>query len=832
MKLRYVLLLLWPVCFLMLIGCEMPPPPEPASSSGYFSGPREVRPGKEAAVLYVRDHCAFVRRDNFAGGVVGYSNSVYGLAALLKDEGMHVDILPIEGCEATALRLAGYHMIFVIDTVVVEPQLQKALAEYVHSGGVLFGIGQIGRYDGAWQKEWPFGALFGLTTRVSDQWGTGVSWDGSRYQACDIVKDSEPLLAGLTNTINWGPHAITVYVTDVLDAEVLAQYPGYMDYTDPDAAVFVDTPIPALSIRTYGKGAAIYCAALPGDQKKDWATQAGDLGPLVKNAQTYVRDILVLPPDELVMTIGRNQVAWLPSGPKEVILRLQCDHLPDRIEGTYTLYNQNNRPVEHQALDVLSGALWNSRFIRIDLTSVIKPGSYKLEIKLPELEQQVMLSVLIADDFIEKIILPSQRHFLRNMRCGMSCHLQDPVTGGFHDATGDWSVRMWSMPHLVWGLTRYLEACPDDESIREELVWALAWCLQMQDEDGGVYAGVHPKGDMSPIEIRPEQDKTVREIEKRYSSEYTITYAAGLARAAPMLRKLNDPLAVRVRHAAEMAFERVGGDTQVSSKDIGNYAWAALELYKTTDDTMYLDIARTNINRLLPRQLPRGNVVEGDVYGDFFANERGDTFSPQQWKVFHAMGIYMSLIEYARIADGTHPMDVEVRQALDNFTEGYILGMSEQSPYKQMALGLEPVSPGQFKVYPFSHSDAWVRDHGLNCDMLLMATLALECNKDTPDPRLASMAVRQLNWLLGVNPLGYCMITGLGHSEPPLIGDRLGTGHIKGGIPNGIIGKGTKNLPAWGPSWDSREYWLPQNIYLLTTLGLLKENGFGARHKK
>jgi hypothetical protein len=67
------------------------------------------------------------------------------------------------------------------------------------------------------------------------------------------------------------------------------------------------------------------------------------------------------------------------------------------------------------------------------------------------------------------------------------------------------------------------------------------------------------------------------------------------------------------------------------------------------------------------------------------------------------------------------------------------------------------------------------------------------------------------------------MITDVGRHSSPLIDDKVGTGHISGGIPNGIIGAGRGNIPAWGPSWGSREYWLPHNAYLLALIGLLEE---------
>jgi len=151
--------------------------------------------------------------------------------------------------------------------------------------------------------------------------------------------------------------------------------------------------------------------------------------------------------------------------------------------------------------------------------------------------------------------------------------------------------------------------------------------------------------------------------------------------------------------------------------------------------------------------------------------------------------------------------------------------MARLSPYGQFAAALEPAvaMPGKFRVFHFSHRQAWVRDHGLNCDLLAMATVALERERDTGRRELREMAVRQVSWILGANPLGYGMLEGFATHPAPGMDPKLGTGIIPGGLPNGIIGRGVDNVPTWGATWDSREYWLPQNAFLLTTLSLLRD---------
>jgi len=283
-------------------------------------------------------------------------------------------------------------------------------------------------------------------------------------------------------------------------------------------------------------------------------------------------------------------------------------------------------------------------------------------------------------------------------------------------------------------------------------------------------------------------------------------------------------LATELQACAERAYRRLRAEAPQDSKDLGNRMWAAVELYRATRTPDYLRDAEADARVVLARQLGPGRVEDGDVFGDFFADAAQTTFSPQQWKRFHALGLYMGLLELARLVpEGA--LKTDLNAALDRLTDGFLLGMARLSPYGQFAAALEPAvaTPGSFTVYHFSHRQAWVRDHGLNCDLLAMATVALERERDTGRRELREMAVRQVSWILGANPLGYGMLEGFATHPAPGMDPNLGTGIIPGGLPNGIIGRGVDNVPSWGATWDSREYWLPQNAFLLTTLSLLRD---------
>ncbi len=817
--------LLSPLLLLCLFSsCELPPPVE-NSDTAFSNEPRVIHPPHEAAVLLLEDNSRFIDRLHLAGGTKTYQNAVENLARILGDHGVETTVLSIEDGDSTLRKLANYHAIFLVDSLAIYKNLQSQLEAYVRSGGVLVGIGEVGRYNGEWEKSWPFGRLFGLKPKVTDPWETSISRENSGMYQYAKRFNEDRLLEGIKGDIDWGTNASLTWVTQAQAAKVVATFPQYtIQFSKNEKPRTIDLPFPALTIHHLDRGVAIFCSVLPSGRNIDGWKNTSDTGRVLANALKYSADTLVLPAIKPTITIGRNQVAYDPEWPKHIILRIESPPISRITSGTYVLKDSQERTVRQGPLHAWSkDRLWNASYVDLDFSDITQPDEYRLHVDLPRMGSRILTRFRIDESLIEKDLLPSQLHFFRHMRCGEKCHIKDPVTGGYHDATGDWAVRMWSMPHVVWALARYLEKHPHQEQVKEELNWALDWCLQMQAPDGSVYASIHPPDDVSPINIRPWQDKMVREIEKNGSFEYTATYCAAMARASFVLGQQQDPHSKQILSAAQAAFRAIRNKNPQNTKDIGNRIWAATELYRVSADISLLLQARKDLPNLLHRQLTRGKVLDGDIYGDFFADKENTSFSPQQWKVFHSIGIYMGLIEMRRLLDEESVVRKNIEGALERFIEGYLLPMSALSPYGQMAAALEQTQKGAFKVYQFSHPDAWIHDHGLHCDMLAMATIALELSEDFENPQLRMMAARQINWILGDNPLGYCMVTGLGQKHAPLIDSHTGTGHIKGGIPNGIIGRGRNNLPVWGASWDSREYWLPQNAYLISTLGLLEE---------
>ncbi|MGH9666310.1 MAG: hypothetical protein ACRD9L_17925, partial [Bryobacteraceae bacterium] len=90
------------------------------------------------------------------------------------------------------------------------------------------------------------------------------------------------------------------------------------------------------------------------------------------------------------------------------------------------------------------------------------------------------------------------------------------------------------------------------------------------------------------------------------------------------------------------------------------------------------------------------------------------------------------------------------------------------------------------------------------------------------------LAYRQLEWIMGANPFGACLMTGEGLRNPYPHSRYVGL--IPGGIMNGVAGNAgdepildTKNLL----DWRTAEYWSPHNAFYEWAVSTLERERTG-----
>ena len=312
-------------------------------------------------------------------------------------------------------------------------------------------------------------------------------------------------------------------------------------------------------------------------------------------------------------------------------------------------------------------------------------------------------------------------------------------------------------------------------------------------------------------------DARPREIEKRISASNAARYAAVMARAVkPARERISLNLAQELSVAAERAYRRIREEPLAGTADIGWRLWAAVEVYRLNQQADYLEDAQREVARLFARQVDRDKVPGTSIFGDFYADGDRASLSPLQYERHRAVGLYRGLMElYRALPEGTARDDV--RSVVDRFMQGFVVNGAALSPYGQLIAALEPMGPPRprpgnrggfeppefFQIRWFAARGTSAGESGLNADLLTLAAVALDWARETGQAPLEQVALQQLNWLLGVNPLGL---------------NQLADEHV---VPRGIAGRA--DYPVWTADSEGRGEVAP-NAALLSVLAILPDD--------
>ncbi|MFH0954131.1 MAG: glycoside hydrolase family 9 protein [Verrucomicrobiota bacterium] len=800
-----------------------------ASSCRVPTRPEEARPsGPACAILLSESNLRFARDFEWTGGPAVYTNLLAGLKTALATKGVAADFISEE--DLARRRLCNYNLLILADTLAIGPDAEDAIRYFVKAGGILVGLNEVGRFQGGWTKPWHYEGIFGVKTIDADEWGTAVSQADGMFRYADVTPEGREhrLTKGLGEQLDFGPASRAIWITRPTTAAVLAWFPSYLRNAPepPEQFGVVTDAVIAVSLNAFGRGKAVWIS--PNVHQRDpanWA-QAGATLDLLARSVELAGEVplpLPLPPPQVIL--GISQVGYAPGEKKRAILRVPWEEQLPFNGGTFEIVDETGKALWSGKLTPQGpGTPWGDYYYIADFTDLEQEGSYRFAAHLsgPRGEVDAKSGTFrVARDLWSSVVIPTQYSFFHSYRCGEQCHLSDPLRGGYHDATGDYAVRMWSMPHVAYGMAENILASPSlpaGENVRplEELRRAVDWLLAMQDPGGAVWNAVKPTNDWSQTDRRPADEKVQRVIERGDTLNYETTYVAGMAHAAIALQKLDPDRSARALAAAKKTWTYIAGKPwrDAGTGEAGNFIWDCVELFRATGDAGFLETARRTAPILLERQFLETGVAQAGLRGDFLEGGSLTSFGDKQYKKFHTLGVYLGLVELATALPPGDSLRTEVLRALDTYFTEHLLRGATLTPYGQMITSLEPGEDGKFRIYFFTHWGDWVNLHGLNVDHLALGLAALKFADLTGRQDLRDFARAQAQWVVGVNPLGYCMVDHVGWTNPPMLDDKIGTGRFAGGIPNGIVGA-LKDRPAWGRTWDSREYWIPHNAYLL-----------------
>jgi endoglucanase len=333
------------------------------------------------------------------------------------------------------------------------------------------------------------------------------------------------------------------------------------------------------------------------------------------------------------------------------------------------------------------------------------------------------------------------------------------ITGGWFDA-GDygrytspaattlmslfyaWQLRPGIFPD---GFSRIPESGNNVSDLLDEIRWELEWLLKMQREDGAVH---HKATHTAYSYLMPDQIK-----EPVYlfdvSTQATAQFTGVMAYAATVFAKIDKPFAARLLGAAEKAWawlektpqkypvggfknpllpdgvEVTGGPYSVFDRDENELRlWAVASLFYATGRESF----QQTLKKLWARRDQKTRIYDMNSLDGY------------------AFAVFTSL--------NNPKLDKLVRkEMLDTVRDQSetLLQLIEKTGYSVTLSGINP---------PFDYtwgSTEYVNQRGL---YLLLA------NRHLPDRRYVDGAARQLNWVLGANPLHRCLINGDVGSAP------------------------------------------------------------------
>ncbi len=413
----------------------------------------------------------------------------------------------------------------------------------------------------------------------------------------------------------------------------------------------------------------------------------------------------------------------------------------------------------------------------LDFSDLTEPGEYYVVTDKGASYPFVITDNPYAEAYKDVVMM------LYRQRCGIAidgdfghpeCHMDKAVvydnrsvtkdvTGGWHDA-GDYGRYIVSGAEAVadimlayedfkiedddWGIPESGNGIPD---ILDEARYELDWMLKMQDETtGGVYHKV--TGLNFPGTVNPDEETDTMYL-MPISFTATGDFAAVMAKASVLYKDIDPEFSEKAYAAAEKAWNYIADEVDLAGfknpedVDTGEYPdrntkdekyWAAAELYIA---------GRTDLEPVVKELRADGRVFPGlgwlemTTYADYdLAKYVPDSEVGKDAKKL--------LLESADEVVG------EVAES------GYFTGM---------------------KKYPWG-SNMTVANHA---ELLLMA------HNLTGDDKYIDTAKKQLDYLFGINPLGYCYISGYGtlspeqpHHRPSQVAGKAVPGMLAGG-PNG-----------------------------------------------
>jgi hypothetical protein len=402
------------------------------------------------------------------------------------------------------------------------------------------------------------------------------------------------------------------------------------------------------------------------------------------------------------------------------------------------------------------------------------------------------------------------------------------------NAAGVWTLLHASSRHAaLW------KDAPD--WLMTETRWGSDWLHKMQDPDGHLYYGIDFKGKGGQKWPAPESGEARKVWVDRHSLAVHFWFIAGQAWIARELAKDDDAYAAKCLGAARRCLsycrqhfeEMTRGDriavdpvrrirqpeSDMRMDVLDDYALgiaAGLELHRATKEKEHFDLAVDMARRFMALQVKEPPVGAGGLYG-FFHQDATRTvhYVPK-------ISMQVPMLALCDLIEG-HPNHADAaawRDCLKRYVEGFLVPLADRSAFGIVPYGVwkgEFANPrrqvGQMYFRYFKGGPEFRFSSGRWAVELTTAAGLARAARVLDRPAWRDLAWRQVDWVLGVNPLDK-MPYGISPAtdtkkKSPLIAETVA-------VPNGICGD-AQDMPIWG-IWPAAETWIPNNAGLVAAL--------------
>lgn len=260
--------------------------------------------------------------------------------------------------------------------------------------------------------------------------------------------------------------------------------------------------------------------------------------------------------------------------------------------------------------------------------------------------------------------------------------------------------------------------------------------------------------------------------------------------------------------------------------EMGAALMAYAELYKNTHDELYMERAVDFAPRLIELQVKEPVDTNG-IRGFFKTSVKDEEPSRMSWQGPQYLDGLCMLYEI----NPDHPDAPKWKEAIRMYCEDYLLKVSEMNNFNLTPVGLYSVDPGgnqKIGKYWLRHLNVTANKAfagGINSNITAAGIGMAMASGILKNDKLFACAQRQIDWIVGLNPLNQSTMEKVGRNQPErFINTTLNIPPlIPGAVMNGIGGT-VDDTPDMDPgSWENCEYWTPEVAQTMWLMAVLQE---------